>query len=472
MFRHAAVLLLGLCLRTLAAPDEAASGIPHIIAWQTGGELSFTALSKKADAGNPRAMAQLGFRLMLTRERPYDAKRVFKLLSQAAKANDPLGHAGLSWCYAEGRGCPRNPELQYKHAAASAKSGFHHGVYQLALCYEYGAGVPPDPTRAKQLFTQAIAGGNPWAKRKLAVADLYIPDRRQAAVDTIEELARNDFPPALLDAGRLALSDRRPDACLEAIGRSARMGLTYAMVEYGRRLLHQNKPIEGADWLMEAEERGDPFGQGALGKTIFEAEENPTIAGSYAASFHFLSESLHRIGDDPDVATKLAFHHCFGQGTPRDHAKAVAMIQQAWKIFDHGNYSDNCLLTVSSAQIYAMMAPPFQDLPKAIAYAQLCQRPYGDSVGYVAWLNSLNGPGQPNDPVRAWAAVLTGKRMGLESNTLARAEKNLKGKLTPEQLELAKSLSADGFPTSLESQQEAARILGRPVPDRLLGAGH
>lgn len=462
---------LGLAALAHGAVDEGASGIPEIIAWQTGGELSFSALEKKAASGNARARAQLGFRLMMTRERPYDAGRVFKLLSQAARAGDALGHAGLSWCYAEARGCEADPKLQFRHATTAAATGFHHGIYQLALCHQFGRGVPRGGAKADALLDQAIQAGSPWAKRLKAVNDYRQRRNREQAAAALEELAEKDFPAALQDTGQFALNGRDEKACVEALGRSARLGSVFAMGSYGKALLSQGKSIEGADWLMEAEERGDPFRQGELGKIIYEADEldekSLQVAGSYAASFHYLNAALKRDADDPDLATKLAFQYCHGQGTKRDHQQAVRMIREAWEIFDRYPRTryQLTLLTVSSCQIYQRVGAPLQDLPRAIAYAQYCPSPYGDSVGNVAWLYSLAGKGQPNDPVRGWAAVITARRLNLASNTLDRAIKNLEGKLDPEELQKAKELSADEFPVSLKYQREAAAVLGRPRPE-------
>ncbi|MEY3897850.1 MAG: hypothetical protein RLZZ214_3371 [Verrucomicrobiota bacterium] len=462
-------MMVGLLLTSgvvAAAPDQGASGIPEIVWWQTGGDLSFTALEKKAAKGNARAKAQLGFRMMMTRERPYDAAKVFKLLSQAARDGDALGHAGLSWCYMEGRGCPVDGKLQLKHATAAAATGFHHGIYQLALCHHFGYGVPYNKKQADALFLKAIDAGSPWAKRLKALTDRQREDGRKPADAELEELAARDFPPAVYDVGRFAINGRDPDACLEAVGRSARMGFVYGMGYYGNQLLRRGNCVEGIDWLLESEERGDPTGQGDLGKLIYEGDDEPKVSGSYAASFHFLSEAHLRGADDPDLPTKLAFQYCHGQGTAVNHAKAIEMIKVAWRIFDQRGFRNLTLITVSSAQIYSRVKPPFQDLPKAIAYAQLSPLAYGDSVGYVAWLNSLAGENQPNNPVRGWAAVLTGRRLGLESNTLNQAAKNLEGKLTPEQTTAAKVLSDDGFPNDLKFRQEAAAFLSRPLPTK------
>lgn len=62
--------------------------------------------------------------------------------------------------------------------------------------------------------------------------------------------------------------------------------------------------------------------------------------------------------------------------------------------------------------------------------------------------------------------MLTGRRLGLESNTLNQATKNLDGKLTPEQIAAAKALSEEGFPNDLKFRQEAAAFLGRPLPKK------
>lgn len=457
----------------VAAPaaDEGASGIPEIIAWQTGGHLSFTALEKMAAGGDARSQAQLAFRLMMTRERPYDGSRVFKLLSQAAKSGDALGHSGLSWCYSEGRGCSADPMLQFEHATLAAEKGFHHGIYQLALCHLLGNGAPVNEGKAAALLDKATKAGNPWARRLKAVTDLQKRRNVEQATKILEELAERDFPAAIHDTGRFALNGRDELACHEATARSARLGFVFAMGSYGKQLLEQGKLVEGADWLMEAEERGDPFRQGELGQIIYSADEldegGPLIAGSYAASFYYLTEALQRGTDDPDIATKLAFQYCHGQGVKKDHAQAVRMIEEAWVRFDRFPRTryQLTLLSVSSCQIYQRVSPPLQDLPKAIAYAQLCPSPYGDSVGNVAWLNSLAGKGQPNDPVRGWAALLTGDRLNFKSGTLARARKNLDGKLTPEQLAKANALSGDGYPVSLKYRREAAEFLKRPLPE-------
>lgn len=460
---------IGLALWTLAGPlqakpDHGASAIPESIWWQTGGEMSIHALEKKAAVGDARAKAQLASRILMTREEPYDADRVFRLFSESAKAGDALGNCGLAWCYAEGRGCPVDETLQFRHAKAAAETGFHHGAYQLGLCYWSGAGVEKDRKRAGELFRQAIVAGSPWAKRWLALGDYDKPAGRKAAIAALEELAATDFPPAIFDVGRLALSGRDARTSIEEIGRSARMGFVYAMAEYGNRLIKEKRVVEGADWLLEASERGNPYGTGELGKLVYFGYMDEGITGTRAASFRLLDDSLNHGSLDPDVAAKLAFHYCFGQGTKMDHAKAIAMIRRAWENFDRQGLGNYTHLSLSSSKIYSDVKPPYQDLAKSIAYARYCRYYDADSVGRVAWLYSLAGKDQPNDPVRAWAAVLTGQNHNFKSNTLAQAVKNLGGKLTPEQLQQAEALSEEGFPIKLQFRQGAARELGRPEP--------
>ncbi len=111
--------------------------------------------------------------------------------------------------------------------------------------------------------------------------------------------------------------------------------------------------------------------------------------------------------------------------------------------------------------------PPLRDVSKALWYSQYVQHASPASIARVAFFHSMENE-KCYDPVRGWAAVLTARKKKTNSPILDQAVAKLEGTLDDAQLEEAERLSEDGFPAALKYQQEAARALGRSVPDKQL----
>ncbi len=446
--------------------------IPKILWWQTGGEHTFAELEKIAEGGDARAKAQLGLRMMMTRERVADLDRTFALLSESAEMGDALGQTGLGWCYREGRGCAVDLEKSLEYDKKAAAQGFHHGLYQLGLTYFYGKGEEQKREEGRRLFHEAAEKGSPWAEWMITRDESLRPADWPESEVVLDRLVEKDFPAALCDKGRQLMRAGERDEGLRLVEKSARLGHDYGMRVFGNDLAWNGRALEGAEWMLESAERGSPEGAATIGKWIYEGRSRRILTGSWEAAHHFLNLSLERGVRQYDVARTMAFLNCHGQGVPVNYEKANELLELSWEMFDEAGVKHLCNQASNTSLLYVRMKPPFQDFGKALAYVQLLQHHDIESTGRIAWLHSLQVKDAPYDPVRGWAACLSAKNMKGKSPQLAVALKNLTGKLTPEQLKEAEALSAAGFPQDRKYRQEAADYLGRAMPPEMEGEFH
>lgn len=457
-----------ICVSTLClAADQWDAPLlpPEIMWWQNGGDMTFDALEIKADGGDARAMAQLAMRMMTTRERPYDETRVFKLLSDAAEKGDALAHCGLAWCYSEGRGCVKDDGEQVNHARAAAKNGFHHGIYQLALCYANGAGVRWDENKENELLDEAIKKGNPWAMTWRATDQLDGPRHAEGMI-TLRELAKRGFAAASYHVGTSLVEAGNITRGMDFLRDSSLNGHTWGMARYGKELIKNGKTVEGFDWILESYERGSGEGLRTLRDLVrFWEFPKQKIYCDRSAVAQVFEDENRRYGGDDWFTVRLAKFYIEGRGVEKNYPRAAEMAEATWKSFERREQDHICEIAEISSRIYSEAKPPLQDIPKALWYAQYVQHSGASLVGAIALYHSMEDELCSN-PTRGWAAILTARKNNWDSPKLDQAIAKLEGKLEGAQTAEAEKLSADGFPTALRYQQEAAQALGRKVPDR------
>lgn len=452
-----------------AEKNQGVSGIPEIIWWQCAGDLSAGALEKKAAGGDAHAKAQLAYRMIYSREFEPDRDMIYRLFKESAGKGDSLALAGLAYCHGYAIGCERDMDLEFKYAKASADAGDPQGMYQLSLCYQYGNGVAPDKEMFLRLAEKSAVAGNPWAQYWLAMQGVRDPARRKKSIGVLEGLAERDFPVAIMERAFRKMDAGDDEGAMVDLGRSARMGLAYAMTEYGEALIDDGNIAEGVEWIMESIERGGHHGPAVLGNMIYgntheqAGRKQNIVAGSKSASFHYLDEAYRRGSKDAKLIGALAAHHVWGRGTEKNDAMAQRLIEEAWQISDMQGITHICQLATFSSIVSFDSDPPRKDVARAIAYEKYRQHPSATSVTRMGWYYSLADHKGTYDPVRAWAAVLTARSKGYDTQYLKLTVKNLEGKLDAGQIAEATKLSESGFPIGRKYIQEGATSLGRPM---------
>jgi uncharacterized protein len=160
---------------------------------------------KKAEAGDPSAMTELGTLYVLGQGIPKNETKGIELISAAAQTgyvpaqinlacryldgigvqknykeavgllksaaakDDPLAQCILGDCYKEGQGVPRDYEIAASWFRKAAASGHSLGQFNLASCYLVGEGMKQDMGEAEAWFRKAAEGRHDGAQYMLAL---------------------------------------------------------------------------------------------------------------------------------------------------------------------------------------------------------------------------------------------------------------------------------------------------------------
>lgn len=119
------------------------------------------------EAGNTKAMDNLGYCYLNGIGVSQDEKRAFALFEKSAKCGDSGGMVNLANCYLNGISVERNEELAAKFYEESASLGNSDAMINLGDCYSSGCGVERDEVWAAELYRKSAAMGNTTAKQRL-----------------------------------------------------------------------------------------------------------------------------------------------------------------------------------------------------------------------------------------------------------------------------------------------------------------
>ena len=84
-----------------------------------------------------------------------------------AEQGDPKSQWALGSMYYYGKGVPQDFTEAARWYRKSADQGYPRGQYDLGYMYYYGYGVPQDRVKAHNLFWEAAAHGDDYARRSL-----------------------------------------------------------------------------------------------------------------------------------------------------------------------------------------------------------------------------------------------------------------------------------------------------------------
>ena len=156
--------LLFICLSSLAAGcgPKPASTPPKLA------PVDVAAVRTQAEAGDPRAQAQLGSLYAKGESVTNSYKEAARWFKLAADQGNADGQAGLAELYDAGRGVPRDRKEAVRLYRLAADKGNSGAQYALGFIYETGNGLPINQVEAAKWYRLAAEGGESIAQFDIA----------------------------------------------------------------------------------------------------------------------------------------------------------------------------------------------------------------------------------------------------------------------------------------------------------------
>lgn len=175
-------------------PDVCPAGAPE-----------FTAIEKKAQAGDAAAQTALASCYDLGRHVQPNGKESIRWLTEAANHGYTPAEYELGRIYLYGRGIPVDYAKALLWERRAAEQGDARSQRDLAFMYERGFGVPADPAQAAKWNRKAAAQGQADAQLELARSAAQRPDCSEA-IRQYKEAADHGQELAPYELGKLYLS--------------------------------------------------------------------------------------------------------------------------------------------------------------------------------------------------------------------------------------------------------------------------
>jgi TPR repeat protein len=125
-------------------------------------------MTKAAQAGNPKAQANLGVMYAMGLGTPINADQAFFWFTAAAMSEEPMGLYNLAIAYRNGDGTPRNYQAALQHFQTAAAEGFVLAMLALASEYEDCTRQAYNPEMALKILKRAAKAGDPDALYRLS----------------------------------------------------------------------------------------------------------------------------------------------------------------------------------------------------------------------------------------------------------------------------------------------------------------
>jgi TPR repeat protein len=130
--------------------------------WSLGAEqavpssgLSLPDLKAKADAGDPQAQLELGYRYFRGDGVKEDVKQAVKWVRKAAEQGYAQAQLHLGYAYLKGYGVKVDKHEAFVWIRKAADANIPEALLQVGFCYAKGEGVPEDAVQAAETFRRA-----------------------------------------------------------------------------------------------------------------------------------------------------------------------------------------------------------------------------------------------------------------------------------------------------------------------------
>jgi TPR repeat protein len=306
--RHAGTSAAAVPSATLAtAPQPTTTSPPTNAATLPAGmDPTLAELYQRAQAGNPRAMFEVGLDYRDGKGTPQDIKLAGEWFRKAAEAGDPAGMINLGHMYETGQGVQQDYQQAVSWYRKAVEAGDARGMSNLGAAYESGHGVQQDHQQAVSWFRKAAQAGD--ARGMIGLGYMYetghgVQQEYQQAVSWYRKA---------VEAG-------------DARGMS-NLGVMY---EAGRGV--QQDYQQAVSWYHKAVEAGDARGMINLGY-MYETGHGVPLDSQQAVSWY---RKAVEAGNGAGMR-KLGHMYETGQGVQQDYQQAVSWYRKAIEAGDAG----------------------------------------------------------------------------------------------------------------------------------------
>ena len=306
-----------------------------------------------AEAGDPDAMALMGWLLCSSTVVPRDYPRAADLLEQTVQKNCTAAKYGLALCYAEGNGRPFDPGLALHLIREAVGEGDGNACYFLASWHlsgcdmfadkavgqrwrSYGMEALREPEKGADILYRAAKSGHEPSRLALLCTD------SSKSIDSlVSETERCRWLRAMTEHGnreaRLCLAGtyllgpeevRNPQAALKLLRDSAiaddpRTGYLNAMAFFKGRGVPCS-PERGLQLMTASAEQGFAPACLELSRRAYDGDGCPEDSET---GLLWLRQAV-KLGDET-AKTILGLKYLIGEGVPEDEPQAVRLLAEA-----------------------------------------------------------------------------------------------------------------------------------------------
>lgn len=197
-----------------------------------------------------------------------DRERSIELFRMAANNDDPSGCRNLAYCYAIGLNVEKDKSKGAELYIKSALLGNARSACNIGVMSAYGSGVRQDYQEAYYWFVKSADGGYPRGMTNLGECYLWGRGTEKNVPEAIKWFERSETPRAFYRLYEIYRSEpgfEDPEKAEDCLKRSAEMGYSRGMVEYGRRIV-KTFPQKAVEYFNRAAAKGNRDAASALEK--------------------------------------------------------------------------------------------------------------------------------------------------------------------------------------------------------------
>lgn len=268
-----------------------------------------------------------------------DINVALAMLEGPLSQNDPTAHAVMGEIYFFGQGVTQNIPLSYQYYKQAAELGHCDGIYTVGAMYDNGIYVDVDLEKAFNYFEDGSNSG--CMDSTVALAHMYNLGRHvkadhQVAYDLYHKAHLTGDHEASSEIGQLLLYsnqlENNPELGRAMIEEAAAAGYDRAQTHLGDLYFHgdfiEQSYKKSAQWYKKAADT-DPFAQSALG---FLHEYGLGVPLNLNKAERYYLEALDQ--GNITAIEGLARWYIYGKHFPKDHKKALELLQQGIKTND------------------------------------------------------------------------------------------------------------------------------------------
>ncbi len=293
------------------------------------------AYRRGAEAGNARAMADLGYAYQNGEGVARNDQEAFKWYTKAVELGDARAKARLANLYGTGRGVPQDGARAFALSREAADAGDESGFVVLGNCYTNGWGVAKDELEAARFYRKAADTGNAVAMANLGYmystgrgvtadkAEAYRWYRKSADAGAVPGMLRVGVA---YDSGDGVAKDQAEAA--RWYRKAADAGDAQAIANLGRLYRYglgvRMDSDEALRWFRKGADGADPYSMNQIGLMY---REGIAVAKDEVEATRWFRKGAE--GGNVDAMVDLGYAYMSGNGVEKDYTEAVRWTRKA-----------------------------------------------------------------------------------------------------------------------------------------------